>query len=210
MGAAAWTRDAVDITEAGADEWGKYLTVQKLSDEIGLAVATIMDTLARNPLDADPRSAIFRPAARIGQTALAAVPLWAPEQRDRYLKLAKARNATNTVERKRKSAGGAAGLPVHNVAEAAERGLASTEELAEITGVAENTLRRWARENRDFPPEVGIAERVPPHQMGPPRTLRKIQAVKDWIAAYGQDRGRPFDADTADEVARDAEPVPAA
>lgn len=184
MGAAAWTEHAKDITKDGAEEWGKYLTAQQLSDGIGLAVATIMDTLARRPKDTDPRSAIYRPAVRIGQTAVAAVPMWTAEQRDRYITLAHARDAANTVERKRKAAGGAAGLPIYNVAEAAEKGLATTEELAGLTEYAENTLRRFAREGEGFPPEVGIAERVAPQQFGPPRTLRSIAAVRKWLADY--------------------------
>lgn len=208
MGAATWTRHAIDITGEGPTEWSKYLTVEQLSDAIGLAPATIMDTLTRSPRDTDPRVAIYRPAARIGQTRLAAVPMWTPAQRDRYLDLAKVRAKTNSVERRRKAAGGAAGLPTYNLAEAAEKGLASTEELADITGLAENTLRRFAREHGDFPAEVGIAQRVPPQQYGPPRTLRRIEDVTRWLAARAAESGEPFDLDTADEGEhRDAVPA---
>lgn len=180
MGAAAWTEHATDITEGGPPVWSEYLTVEMLSDAIGLAPATIMDALTRRPTDTDPRHAIYRPAARIGQTRVAAVPMWGLDQAHAYNKLHRAREIALGESRRSKTVQ-AGNLPVYNVAAAAEKGLASTEELAEITGVAENTLRRWARENTDFPPEVGIAERVPPYQYGPPRTLREIGRVNAWI-----------------------------
>ena len=182
MGAAAWTKTARDITEDGPLEWTKYLTVEQLSDAIDLAKATILDSLARRNLqDSDPRSAIYRPAARVGQTALNATPLWTWDQCDRYITLAEARAEQIVTARRRKTAKGVGQLPKYNVAEVAERGLASMEELATITGYAENTLRRFVRENPDFPPEVGIAPRVPPQQYGPPRTLRSIGQVKAWL-----------------------------
>lgn len=187
MGAAAWTAEAEDITEGGPSKWAEYLTAQQLSDLINLAPATIMDSLTRRPRPSDPRSAIYRPVARIGQTRVAAVPMWSREQADEYNELAEVRESHLADSRRAKTGGGAGGLPTYNVADAAEHGLASTEELAEITGMAENTLRRWARENADFPPEVGIAERVAPNQYGPPRTLRSIEAVQRWIAENVRD-----------------------
>lgn len=189
MGAATWTRHAIDITEDGPAEWGKYLTVQQLSDAIGLSPKTILDTLPRNPpLDIDPQVAIYRPAARTGggQSGLGATPLWTAEQRDRYIELKQERDEYNRTQRRRKRRGGEAGLPVYNIAEAAEKGLASLPELADITGYAENSLRRYDRQHGDFPAEVGIADRVPPNQMGPPRYLYSIDAVRAFLTRHSK------------------------
>lgn len=177
MAAAAWTETAKDITR-DRKVWKRYLTAQQLSDRIGLSVETILDVLTRNPQDDDPRSAIVRPAARIGPTRLAAVPMWAPAQSRRYLELAAARPNGG-----RRSAVDRSELPVYSLEQAAEEGLASAKELAKILGIAENSIRRWAREEPDFPPEVAVAERIPPFQFGPPRVLRSIGAVRDWVLA---------------------------
>jgi hypothetical protein len=171
MAAAAWTKGATDIT-GDRDRWDDYLSVKQLSDRIGLGEVTIMDTLTRNPRQDDPRSAIAQPAARIGQTRVAAIPLWTPQQAQDYLTLYAARGTGDATR---------ADLPVYTLVRAAELGLASTDELHRLTGKAENSLRRWAREATDFPPELGQAERTPPFQFGPPRVLRSIADVCDWI-----------------------------
>lgn len=173
MAAAAWTKQAEDIT-GDRGRWDAYLNAQQLSNLIDRSEHTIMDTLTRNPRPDDPRSAIAQPAARIGQTALAAIPLWLPEQATAYLELQEARG-DGPAERDRSE------LPVYTVTEAADHGLASTDELAKITGKAENSLRRWAREAPDFPKELGAAERAVPFQFGPPRVLRSVVDVCDWI-----------------------------
>lgn len=183
MAAARWTLDARDITR-DPDTWGDYLTAQELSDLIDLGENTIMDTLTRRVTDpTDPRIAIYRPAARIGPTRLNSLPRWTRDQAAEYLRLFEQRGTLPRAEDRRE-------LPVYTAAAAKRAGLASTAELAELLGRAENSLRWWARSFRvatddtpAFPPEVGIAERQPPDQFGPPRGLRKIRDVQRWVDA---------------------------
>lgn len=194
MAAAAWTKYAEDITGDRA-RWDDYLDAAQLSDRIGLAEATIMDILTRSPQEGDPRIAIYRPAARLGQTRLSAVPMWKPEQAEQYLEMdARRTNASNRAD-----------LPVYSLQEATDRGLASTDELAAELGVAENSIRRWSREVPDFPPEVGQAERIPPFQFGPPRVLRSLDAVRRWVLENAR-----LDDEHRARLERDLAPTPAA
>ena len=178
MAAAAWTETATDIT-GDRDRWDDYLNVKGLADQIGLAPATIMDTLPLRTLQSDdPRSAIYRPAARIGQTRLAAIPMWDPAQAEAYNEIADGREDISQERAARR-----ARLPVYTLLQAAEHGLASTKELAQAIGVAENVVRKWSRNDATFPPEVAVAERVAPHQYGPPRMLRSLVEVRAWVLA---------------------------
>jgi len=217
MAAAAWTAYAEDIT-GDQRRWGDYLSAAALEEYIGARLAargagdgpaksTILDALTRRPAPDDPRYAIYRPAARIGLSALAATPMWAHRQGDAYVELAEARSTTTTAQRRAK-------LPVYTTAEQAERGLASTEELARLLDPprAENSLRRWQRENPPgsqdpYPPERGIAERQEPYNLGPTRVLFAIAEVQAWVDRTGRRGARPYEpgdpTDPADDAADD-------
>lgn len=180
MAAAAWTEHARDITTDRA-AWDKYMNAEQVSDYIvrqgyKLAPATVIDIINRNPAQDDPRRWLYQPAARLGRTRLAAVPMWSYDQVDHYI-------AAQHELAERTGTPGRDTTPkrVYTTTQAAREGLATVDELAKITGKAENSLRRWARERSNFPPEVGIAERIPPYQYGPPRALRVTADVLRWL-----------------------------
>lgn len=160
---ARWAADARDFTddiEAAVREG--FTTVGKVSDATGLSPETILDPLTREPITNpdNPRGALCRPAGRIGD-----VPLWSPEQVAEYS--ARAARAGEQPE-----------LPQVTVEEAAERGLISTEEIAALLNVHDQTVRRWQRNISDYPPAV--ARRVQPGRPGVREHVRERDAVVKW------------------------------
>lgn len=199
MAAAGWVKHAKDITDR-RDVWDEYLSIGQLVDRIELAEGTVRDMLTRQYPDDDPRAAIRWPAARIGGSRPAGVgaePMWTRAQADEYNRREREREA----ERKAEIVADRE-LPIITQALAVERGLATVYELTDLVDRPKSTISRWMRtwrgSDRPFPPKVGQAERVAPHtNMGPPRPLYEVDAVREWIAEtedyeaeFGGGRGR--------------------
>jgi hypothetical protein len=167
MSRARWATGATDLT-ATPGEASKYLTVGQLSDAIGLAPGTIKDSITRAPITNpdNPRSAICRPAARIGD-----LPLWTPEQRDRFLRIRRTTDEKSAVK-----------LEAITADEARERDLYSLVELAEMFDVHDQTLRRAQSQDKDFPRAVARRRKAIP---GVPEHLFKLDPMVKWARTKG-------------------------
>ena len=166
VAAAKWTCTAEDITDR-REVWGKYLDVQQLAEFLGLRPATILDVIGRPATNGDPNSAINRPAAWIGKTALNALPMWSIDQVHRYNELAIERGTAQRVNRE--------SLPRISERQAVQRGLATFTALSRITGRHAGTLYRWRRECPDFPKPVATTRNS---SFGPDSVLYRITAVR--------------------------------
>ena len=182
MPAARWTLEAVDLSDRPS-QVADYLTRTEVCERTHLAPATLDDALLRPKISdpANPRGALCRPAARIGGV-LKPTPLWTEAQVAEYLKRVKRKSKTRRANPRGK-------LPVLTAGQATAKGLASIKDIARIVparvpggkpGRAENTVRRYARDNHDFPPEVARAS----GHYGPPRGYRDQVAVLEWIARH--------------------------
>jgi hypothetical protein len=172
MTAAAWTRTARDLTHNLA-EAKNYLTIQVLATQTNLSPSTIRDNMARPPIDNDtvPRSAICRPAARIGPT-----PLWSPSQVVDYHQRAKRRDQQRHAQAAAKSK-----LPVVGADDPQRAELVTIEQLVGELGCALNTMRRLSRDAEDFPPPVALAARERQGTHGRQHELRRRIPVLVWI-----------------------------
>ncbi len=159
---ARWADGALDLTD-DLDQAARYLTVGKVSDATGLSANTIKDSLTRRRITNpdNPRGALCRPVARIGD-----VPLWDQEQVDEYLRRKELADAATSE------------LPLVSTEEARERGLASTEEIAEHFGQHDQTVRRWQRYDKDYPKAKFRRSRE--GRSGPPEHVRELAAVIAW------------------------------
>lgn len=182
MPAAQWTKQAVDLSDQPARVAG-YLTRTEVCERTNLAPATLEDSLLRPKITdpTNPRGALCRPAARIGGV-LRPTPLWTAVQVNEYL-----RRVAQKSRMRRSNPRGQ--LPVLSAVTAEARGLASIKDIAQMVpartpggraGRAENTVRRYARDNYDFPPEVARAS----GHYGPPRGYRDVSKVLAWIARH--------------------------
>lgn len=181
MALAAWTRDARDLTH-DPGEARHYLTIQQLSDAISRSEHTIRDAMARQVITnpAVPRGAICRPAARIGM-----VPLFAPEQRDEYL-----RREAVLVEAPRGLRGRTSGLPEYTAKQARQLGMVTLTALAGELGCELNTLRRIGRDH-GMPDAVAVAAREVQGLHGRQHELRDRVEVLRWLRDYtGPDGSR--------------------
>lgn len=164
---ARWAADALDLTN-DIETAATYFTKGQVSDATGLSVNTIADSLTRreitNPLN--PRGALCRPAARVGD-----VPLWSQGQIDEYHRRVKALESAETD------------LPLVSTEEARERELVSTEEIAELFGLHDQTVRRWQRYDSTYPAPVGRRSRD--GRSGPPEHVRELRAVMAWAESKG-------------------------
>jgi hypothetical protein len=163
---ARWADGALDLTD-DLEQAASYLTVGRVSDATGLSANTIRDSLTRREITTpeNPRGALCRPAARIGD-----VPLWAQEQVDEFLRRKEAAEAIAATD-----------LPLVSDEEASRRGLASTEEIATRFGQHDQTVRRWQRYDKDYPKAVARLSRD--GRSGPPEHLRELAAVDAWHEA---------------------------
>lgn len=175
MPVARWAADAVDLSE-DPTQCVSYKSLTQVSEATGLSVATIRDSMLRDPItDPDnPRGAICRPAARIGGQ-MNAVPLWSERQLDDFHARTERRDAAKLNPARMQ-------LPRITPEDAARRGLASTEDIAEKLGRAVNTLRRYVRDyTATFPPEVAISAL----STGPtPLGFRHAGDVARWVAEH--------------------------
>lgn len=167
MGHARWMIAAKDLT-ATPGEAVNYLTVGELSDATGLAPGTINDSITRAAITNtnNPRSAICRPAARIGD-----VPLWSKEQRAKFLAIREAQeNAATTL------------LEAVSADHALKHDLYSLVEYADMFGVHDQTLRRAQSQDGDFPPAVARRCKDAP---GVPEHLFKLGPMQAWAENKG-------------------------
>lgn len=170
MTRARWATEAIDLT-ATPGEAAHYLTVGQLSDAIGLAVGTIMDSITRAPItnEHNPRSAICRPAARIGDD----VALWTAEQRDEFLRIRKLADQAREEARN---------LDAVTPEEARQRKLFSLVEFADMFDVHDQTLRRAQSQDGSFPPAVARRRR---DIAGVPEHLFPLDEMVTWARAKG-------------------------
>lgn len=165
MTRAQWAQQAEDIS-ATPGRITEFLTVGQLSNETGLAEATLLDRLTRVEITnkRNPRSALCRPTHRFKD-----IPLWSKSQLKRYREL---QAAVSKPDLARVS-------PV----ESAERGLYSTVELAELLGVHDQTLRSAQKNDEAYPPAVG--RRTRSGEPGVPEHVRKLTDVLKWAEGRG-------------------------
>lgn len=165
---AEWMREAKDLV-GNPHEVGKHLTVGMVSNKTGLATRTIEDTLTRKRItnEGNPRSALCRPEYRFGKT-----PLWSHEQVERYKKLAAQTKHHDDT------------LPLVTVAEAYERSLVSTAEIRERLGLHDQTLRRYQRDDNDYPEAVARLSRE--GSPGVPEHLREWVKVLGWALRHDE------------------------
>lgn len=165
MSRAQWAQKAVDLTLTPS-KVPAYLTVGQLSDATGLSDKYLLDPLTRAEITNpdNPRGALCRPAAKFGDT-----PMWSHEQLAEYRRRVDARSKTE--------------LETVTPAEARERRLYSTAELAEVLDVHDQTLRRAQNNDVEYPPAV--ARRVRVGNPGPPDHVRSLDAVLKWAHRRG-------------------------
>lgn len=164
---ARWAAGALDLT-GDIETAATYFTIGHVSDATGLSPETIKDSLTRREITnpANPRGALCRPAARVGD-----VPLWSKGQVDEYHRRVKALEGAETD------------LPLVSAEDARERGLVSTEEIAAHFGLHDQTVRRWQRYDETYPDAVARRERG--GRSGPPEHVRDLRAVLEWAEAKG-------------------------
>lgn len=166
---ARWEVEATDLTAEPARS-GEYLTAGQLSDAINLSPGTIMDSItrARITVTDNPRSAICRPAARIGR-----LPLWSPQQRDEFLRIREEAKDSKDIIRK---------LEAVDEEEARQRSLYSLVEFAAMFNVHDQTLRRAQGHDGTFPKAVARRRKDLP---GVPEHLFPLGPMVDWAHAKG-------------------------
>ncbi|HYF74527.1 MAG TPA: hypothetical protein VD864_16985 [Nocardioides sp.] len=162
---ARWADEATDLSTK-ISEAAKHLTIGQLADATGLSPETISDSLTREKITnpSNPRGAIDRPAYRIGD-----VPLWSTGQLAEY-----ARRVQLSREEPER---------VVTAVEAEREGLVSTNQVAELFGVHDQTVRRWERNYGDYPGKVARLDRE--GRPGRSDHLRKLDEVVDWAREKG-------------------------
>lgn len=178
---AAWAKDVPDLYETGElDQAANYLTTPEVASATGLSVKTIEDALSRPPVtkETNPLYPLSRPARRIGNA-----PLWSHEQVAQAVELRRA-------DEPRYLGGGEGPLETIDAAKSDEKGYLSTTEIAAMVPnsrdpertVHEQTVRRWARENADFPHAVALRARSAGHP-GVPIVVYNGDEIRRWLAA---------------------------
>lgn len=185
---ALWAEDVEDLYPGRLDEVSRYLDVAQVSARTGLSTNTILDSLSRPKVTSETNvlGPLSRPAAHVGGS-----PLWSQEQVDESLRRQKAINEQRATGQ-RHLGGGDEALPTMTPDEADQRGFLSTAEIAEIAhmrrgqngawkSVHEQTVRRWARDDGDFPKAVALRLRSSGHP-GVPIVLYNGGQVRAWLA----------------------------
>jgi hypothetical protein len=183
---AQWVEGIPDLIHQ-LDVAGSYLNVSQVATATGFAVATITDLLSRPPITSanNPQGPLSRPAARIGNQ-----PLYSHEQ------VAETKARLAAVSRDH-FGGGDTPLPSISPDEAARRGLLSTDEIASLAvttrtpnGVRDQTVRRWSRDHKDFPPRVALRARRGGRPGVPMVMYNGLKAVS-WLINHGYAEGDP-------------------
>lgn len=178
---ARWAKGVEDLAQRH-HEVGQYLTVAQVAGRIGLSPNTIADALSRPAISRgrNPLRPLCRPAMRIGN-----VPLWSEEQVQEALALRR----SGTASGHRHLGSTKRQLPVLSKNSANKLGYVSTREIAErvymtararrdpesgnLKSVHEQTVRRWARDEEDFPAAIALRARENEHAGVP-------MVVYDW------------------------------
>lgn len=174
---ALWA-DGVPDLYGDLDTARKYLTIQQVSEKTSLSPNTLQDALSRTPVTRqdNPMFALSRPAARIANQ-----PLYSKEQVDQALKIQRESGH-------RHLGGGNAPLDVIAPDEAAKLGLMSIVEMHEWSGVHEQTVRRWAREQDSFPRPVALRARAGTDgakvHPGVPVVMYERDEYERWLREY--------------------------
>lgn len=166
---ARWAESAIPLKSF--EEAAKHLTVGQVSDRTGLSQNTLEDSLTREQITnaRNPRRVLCRPRYRFGS-----MPLWTEEQVQEYLDLArKVEEERQRVEQ----------LPLYSPAEAQERNLVTTKEIAERFGWHGQTPRRYQRDQEGYPAAVGRLRRI--GEPGIPDFLRSWPEMQAWAKGRG-------------------------
>lgn len=177
---AAWAKDVPDLYELGELHLAAgLLRVAEVASATGLSVPTINDALSRPPVTRQANALVHlsRPYRRIGNA-----PLWSPEQ------VAKAVEMRTSDEEPRFLGGGTQQLETIDAETADAHGYLSTTEIAAMVPnprnpartMHEQTVRRWARENDDFPRAVALRARSGGHP-GVPIVVYDGGEIRDWL-----------------------------
>lgn len=166
---ARWAESATPVSSF--EEASKHLMIGQVSDQSGLSQKTLEDSLTREEITSqrNPRRVLCRPAYRFG-----VMPLWSKEQVQKYLDLLR------EVEERKAEEGQ---LPSFSPAEAREKNLVTTKEIAERFDWHDQTPRRYQRDDEEYPPAVGRLRRA--GEPGIPDFLRSWVDVKAWAARRG-------------------------
>lgn len=176
---AGWARDVIDLYESGdLAEAANLLNAAAVASATGLSKETIEDVLSRPPITkkSNPLYWLSRPYRRMGNA-----PLWSHEQVERTVA---ARNEGGP----RFLGGGDKQLVTMDADTAAEHGYLSTTEIAAMVPnsrnpsrtVHEQTVRRWARENDDFPRAAALRARAGGHP-GVPIVVYDGGEIRAWL-----------------------------
>lgn len=182
---ARWADTATDLSN-DLPKAAQQLTLGQLADATGLSAKTIEDSLTREKITSEdnPRGAIDRPDYMVGGD-----PLWSPTQLAEY---AKRTQMTRDVV-----------LPLVSSEEAETRRLISTNELAELFGIHDQTVRRWEANFRDtYPPAVGRRSRD--GRPGVPEHVRELDKIVAWVKVQNDRRaaeGKPLLVELPETVA---------
>jgi len=179
---ARWAEGVPDLV-GDLTQVPNYMNVAQVSAATSLSPNTIEDALSRPPIT-NPGNALgplSRPARRVGNT-----PLWSREQVDEAVRRQRATGH-------RHLGGGDRPLPLVDADDADRSGYVSTEEIAEMAHmrtqgelrpVHEQTVRRWARDNGDFPPAVALRARSQGHP-GVPIVVYDGEKVLEFLRNRG-------------------------
>ena len=163
----SWMDDGVvDLTNRLA-EAAKYLSLDECAEKTSLSTVTLLDLLRRKRIDDEtvPKSALSRPAARMGKN-----PLYSKAQVKTYLGRLKARDAQSTR---------ASAVPTLTPEEAAEQGAMTLQQLADHHGMSKIHLRRSMSESDSCPGPVG---KLLAATKGQRPLLFDERAVSAWLA----------------------------
>lgn len=166
---ARWADTAIDLSNDLAKA-AQQLTLGALADATGLSRRTIEDSLTREKITSptSPRGAIDRPCYMVGGN-----PLWSHDQLAEFLR-------RSQIDAK-------ADLPLISSETAQMRGLISTNEVAEMLGKHDQTVRRWEANFSDtYPPAV--ARRSRDGRPGVPEHVRELAKVVEWITEQNEAR----------------------
>lgn len=172
---AQWTQGIPDLY-ADLGEAAKYHTTEQVSDLTGFSANTIADLLSRTPITQprNPLGPLSRPARRIGTK-----PLYSQEQVNESIRRRDAASGDRYLGGQNQP------LPKVSAEDAFKRNLISVLEIAELAGVHEQTVRKWASREQDFPAPVATRDRESGHS-GVPFVVRPYKAVEKWLINRGR------------------------
>lgn len=146
----------------------QQLTLGQLSDATGLSIKTIEDSLTRAKITSpdNERGAIDRPMYSVGGN-----PLWSHSQLAEYARRAR---IVKVIE-----------LPHISSFDADMGGLISTNEVAKLFGIHDQTVRRWEANFSDTYPSA-IARRSRDGRPGVPEHVRELSKIVEWVKARNE------------------------